>query len=96
MHGESTVQSTVEAILSISNDCRVVESIMKSLTPDNRVVVRNMTITELLEKAENDNCTYTVKVAVYVDSLVEALKKTRSTLNDLLLALKVDLSVLSL
>jgi hypothetical protein len=69
---------------------------MKSLTPDNRVVVRNMTITELLEKSENDNCTYTVKVAVYVDSLVEALKKTRSTLNDLLLALKVDLSVLSL
>jgi hypothetical protein len=95
VHREPAVQSVVEVTLGIIDECRLVESIMKSLTADNRVLTRNMVITEILEKTGSGDCTYTVKITIYGDNDTEVLKRARSTLNDILLALKADLSVLS-
>jgi len=89
MHRDAAVQSVVEVQVGVTGECRLLESIMRALTPDNRVPVRNMSITESFERSEGDLCTYTVKVSVYAENSSEALKRARATVNDLLLALKV-------
>lgn len=92
MPGEPGVQSKVEALVSISGECKLVESIMRALTPDNRATTKNMSISESFRESRSGECVYEVEITVHAESDFEAVKRARATVNDLLLALKAILS----
>lgn len=88
------MQSTVEAILDITGECRLVNSTKRALTPDNQSVPENMSISEALREIQGTGeCVYSVEIHVHAKSSIEALKRTRATINDLLLALKAILNI---
>jgi len=93
VHGGSAVQSTVEAIIDITGECRLIDSIRRALTPDNQSVPENMSISEIFKEIQGTNeCAYLAEIHVHASS-IEALKRTKATINDLLLALKAILNI---
>jgi hypothetical protein len=69
-----------------SSDCIVLESIKRSLAPDNAVTPRDMFIRDVFERAK-DSCIYKLEVEVEGD-LAHALKRSSSTVNEVLLIIK--------
>jgi len=69
-----------------SSDCIALESIKRSLAPDNTVTPRDMIIREVFERAK-DTCIYRLEVEVEGD-LAHALKRSSSTVNEVLLIIK--------
>jgi hypothetical protein len=69
-----------------SSDCIALESIKRSLAPDNTVTPMDMSIREVFERAK-DTCIYKLEVEVEGD-LDHALKRSSSTVNEVLLIIK--------
>ncbi|MCC6034027.1 MAG: hypothetical protein LM567_00790 [Desulfurococcaceae archaeon] len=88
------MQSVVEAILNITGECRLVDSTRRALTPDNQNVPGNMHILEIFREIQGTNeCVYSMEIHVYADSIIDALKRAKATINDSLLVLKAVLNI---
>ena len=82
------MSSRVEAVVKLSSsNCKLVESIKKALEPDNVKTPRNMSINEYI-KVENLECIYTIEVKI-VDDVTNALKRARSTIEEILSIVKL-------
>jgi len=88
LRGESAVSSKVKSILELkTSNCNLLVAVKNSLSPDNTQVTRDMSIRESIVRYNNSLYTYRVEVEV-VGDLLHALKRTSSTINELLLILK--------
>lgn len=86
----------VEVLVEVSSDkCELVVALKKALGPDNIKAPPDMRIEEVVEKAPTSECIYKIKIGVKGD-MERSLKRTRSTVDDILAIAKTLNKILEL